>query len=119
MSEVGIGTLYDMNKSIMQQQSPLSEEALNEALNVVDKYFYDNKQYFMLLCHERRDYTLFNITNKIRRPSIDLKECLQNRGVILSIEKNNDGVIEIWLLCDEELPFAYFLFPYDEGVITV
>ena len=119
MAEVGMGSLYDMNRTIMQQQSPLSEQEIEEALNEVDKYFYSNKQYFMLLCHERRDYTLFNITNKIRRPSKDLKECLQNRGIILSIEKNCDGVIEIWLLCEEELPFVYFLFPYDEGVIEV
>ena len=83
MAEVGMGSLYDMNRTIMQQQSPLSEQEIEEALNEVDKYFYSNKQYFMLLCHERRDYTLFNITNKIRRPSKDLKECLQNRGIIL------------------------------------
>ena len=99
MAEVGMGSLYDMNRTIMQQQSPLSEQEIEEALNEVDKYFYSNKQYFMLLCHERRDYTLFDLGYETYydykekcKKTVDvlIDECLKNRGEIRGIDITKD-----------------------------
>lgn len=75
----------------------------------------------MLLCNERRDYTLFhkkNNSHKTYENMLDvLKECLTNRGQVKSIELDKvSQAIEIWLHIDEE-NFAYYLFPYDTGVI--
>ena len=118
MSEVSMGNLYDLNKSAMQNEKALSSSALRNKLDEIKNYFF-KKGYFMLLCHERRDYTVFNITelNKIGIAKKDLKECLINRGEILSIDRTEDGVAyEIWMRIDEEI-FVYYLFPYDMGVI--
>ena len=118
MSEVNLGTVYDINKNIMNSMTKLSNPALMNKLKKVEQYFLENRIYFMLLCHERRDYTLFRLTNKdshIEAASI-LKECLQNRGEVLDIERVDTGAFEIWIRTDDEA-FCYYLFPYDEAII--
>ena len=76
----------------------------------------------MLLCRERYDFTVFHLyeLQNENPPSIaakELIEILQNRGDILSIEKeNNTSTFEIWLKIDEEA-FAYYLFACDDWVI--
>jgi hypothetical protein len=78
----------------------------------------------MLLCHERRDYTLFRYTdNKNKEKDIqtieEMIECLLNRGQIKGIDITKDGIaIEIWISINGE-SFAYYFFPYDEGVIEI
>ena len=118
MSEVSMGNLYDLNKSAMQNEKALSSSALRNKLNEVKNHLF-TKGYFMLLCNERRDYTVFNIkaNENISIAKVDLKECLMNRGEILSIDKAEDGIAyEIWMRIEGEI-FVYYLFPYDMGVI--
>ena len=118
MSEVSMGNLYDLNKSAMQNEKVLSIFALRNKLDEVKSRFF-KKGYFMLLCHERRDYTVFNIKEdkNVNIAREDLKECLMNRGDIVSIDKTEDGVAyEIWMRIDGD-NFVYYLFPYDMGVI--
>lgn len=74
----------------------------------------------MLLSNEMRYYTIFScgygaMADPFHSSVID---CLNAIGPIKSIEKNNDGVIEIWCfsIVDEEL-HVFYLFPYDEGVV--
>lgn len=117
---MNIGTLYDMNKLAMQKEKPLSNEELLSKIDEIKNFcMFSNNQYYMLLNKERSDFTLFNLKdNKVEVVIGDgLKECLQNRGKILSIEKEeNSSAYEIWILIDNE-PFVYYFFPYDEGVI--
>lgn len=116
------GTLYDMNKQIMQTMKPMShlqlasvEPKLSEWFNmIIDTYA-------MLLCHERRDYTIFHLYEKQNSdpPAVatkELIECLMNRGEILSIDLNKDKAWEIWLKINNA-PYCYFLFKYDDAVI--
>ena len=73
----------------------------------------------MLLCHERRDYTLFNRNKQIllfNSPSSELATCIKNRGLPLSIDKLSDGNFEIWIRI-QGTPYCYYLFTYDSGVI--
>ena len=58
-----LGTLYDVNKNIVQtSEKELSQGVINskkeEIKNFLEK---TNNEYYMLLCHERRDYTLFDL----------------------------------------------------------
>lgn len=117
MEDVSLGTLYDMNKSILQNEKKMSINALNKKIKEMVNFF-SNGEYFMLLCHERRDYTIFQLTtlNKIKTVSEELKICLNNRGEILSIDKVPGDAYEIWIR-NEEGVFAYYLFHYDEAVI--
>lgn len=120
-------TLYDMNKQLIKQEKPMSKFAINEAkTDTVLPWIYNtfnNHQYYMLLCHERRDYTIFNAssTGADPREMADiLIECFINRDLKLySIaEDNTSSALEIWTGSDDDI-YCYYLFPYDEGVIEL
>ena len=118
MSEVALGTLYELNKSAMEKEKRMTNMALNKTLKEMESFF-DKGMYFMLLCHEQRDYTVFCLStkNKIKNATYELKLCLQNRGDILSIDPTEDGIAyEIWIRNMEGV-VVYYLFPYDEAVI--
>lgn len=125
MAEVNMGTLYDWNKSAMEQLKPLSEVELKDKLRAIREDLFLKGRYYMLLCHECRDYTLLTFiqpdaeyTNgefERKKMANELKECLENRGNILSIERETDAW-EIWIRNVEGV-FCYYLFPYDQGVI--
>ena len=77
----------------------------------------------MLLCHEQRDYTVFNLTTTddfaMYTPNILIDECLKNRGEIRSIELTaNKDAIEIWLVINKKA-YCYYFFDYTNGVIEV
>lgn len=119
-ANIGLGTLYDVNKQILSQMPELSEKRIKEeitnlALNLAEKKY----QYYALLNNEQRDYTIFNFCTKT--PAAlnfreDLFECLLNRGKVISIEAKAYDSYEIWLKIGEEV-FCYYFFPYDIGVL--
>lgn len=123
-SKMTLGTLYDFNKQLMSQAKKLRRIDFKDSLNQIKDFIKEkNNKYFMLLCKERSDYTVFVLfKNEDFNRQIfkkELSECLINRGQILSIEKTKDKqAYEIWIKIDEEV-FAYYLFPYDLGVIEV
>ena len=62
MAELNLGTLYDFNKEAMKNEKPLDPIQFNLKVNEVAVELQEREaQYWMLLCHERRDYTIFNI----------------------------------------------------------
>jgi hypothetical protein len=125
-SDITLGTTYEINKNLVEKyEKILSKEELEEKKQVILNYLQElNNFYFMLLCHERRDYTLFRYTdNKNKEKDIqtieEMIECLLNRGQIKGIDITKDGIaIEIWISINGE-SFAYYFFPYDEGVIEI
>lgn len=117
MGDVALGTLYDFNKSILASAEALKD--ISDKEQELKKFFKEN-EYFMLLCNELKDYTVFRLTteNKIDVAIKDLKECLNNRGEILSFEKTSDDfAFEVWMRIENEV-YLYFLFPYDNAVIV-
>lgn len=122
MAEVSMGTVYDMNKTASEKEELLNKPALGTRLKRIEKFIKEtNNTYFMLLNKETANYTLFNIQNKDRVDFAisELKECLINRGDIVSINLTEDkNAYEIWLR-NEDGDIAYFFFPYDLGVIEV
>lgn len=128
MSDINMGTLYNMNKAVILQnlkkEDFLCSQELAEKLSMIKQFCLDTKnKYFMLLNREKYDFTLFNLENKcddfeINRIFYDeLRECLQNRGKLLSIDlTEGKDACEIWIVTDDEA-FVYYLFPYDNGVI--
>lgn len=131
MAEVNLGmNLYDFNKQAMSQEKPLDFIMLNKAFKLIyktltDKFYggvesFNNNRYWMLLCNERHDYTVFRFEVDFDSKKFlkDLQECLLNRGAVLSIELTDEGNFEIWIrdeLTNEN--FVYYFFNYTEAVI--
>ena len=119
---------YEANKMLIAQNGKaISKSKLNVIIGDIAvrfrKWVWDNNhKYFMLLCKDRSDYTIFNMLednfnmNELKEA---LKDCIVNRGEAYDIhyEKDTDAY-EIWLKIDDEF-FAYYLFPYDIGVIEI
>ena len=122
MAELNLGTLYDFNKQLMKDEPPLDPIQFANKINEVVNTLHSCK-YIMLLCHERRDYTLFNLNKydwTIEALKEDISEVLSNRGIILAIDYQGTGAYEIWIKDNaSEECFAYYLFDYSMGVIEV
>lgn len=138
-TKISGATLYDLNKQIINQtENPMTDEDLYDALDyIVAPFFKKNIEqrinkddfdscYFMLLCREDNNYTLFNVRNYLdfQEPVLmacdELRICLKNRGKVYSIENTEDNyAIEIWLQDADKGMLCYYLFPYNEGVIEI
>lgn len=120
---ISMGNLYDLNKQIMNEKGkPLTHLELAAIQPKLEEWFnWIIDTYAMLLCHERRDYTIFHLyeNQNPNPPAVAASEligCLTNRGEILAIEENEDKAWEIWLKIDGEA-YCYYLFQYDNAVI--
>ena len=95
-------------------------QELKEKFTLLEEYTLEKfNHYYMLLCNDRKDYTVFHTTVLEDKHSVpnELMECLTNRGLIYGIDRTEDGVaIEIWLMIDNE-PYCYYFFPYDEAIV--
>lgn len=122
------GTMYEANKQLISQtQKPLTHLELAAIQPKLSEWFnWIIDTYAMLLCHERRDYTIFHLYENQNPdpPAVaakELIECLTNRGEVLTIEENADKAWEIWINIEDTAgkkePYCYYLFRYDEAVI--
>ena len=123
--DVSMGTLYDLNKEAYNKVMPYNLSDLNEHLEELYLWTLNNgSKYFMLLCKERNDYTIFNFSELTDKKyhygiTVDLKECLQNRGVILDIRYIVDNDCwEIWLRSAGE-NFMFMFFECNDFIIEV
>ena len=113
-------SLYEYSKQVVANEVPMDPILFNKKMIEVSMDMVEHT-YMMLLCHDRRDYTIFHIANTDKKIAAkEISETLCNRGKILLVDKQKDGSWEIWIrdsLTDEN--FAYYLFPYDDGVVEV
>ncbi len=133
-TKVAIGTLYDLNKGVIEKSvKALTQEELNNKKDlIIDFINNSNNEYYMMLCNERKDYTIFHRNKKNKDgefldrcegytgdyfEKVLIEECLPNRGQTKSIEWTEDkGALEIWISIDGE-SYCYYLFPYDTAII--
>lgn len=123
---LNLGTQYDFSKNMVSQLPALNEGNLNSKKEIVKNFIIKQSNfYYMLLCNEQKDYTVFHWNNiyddtgAMEIAKILVDECLKNRGEIRGIDlTENKDAIEIWLYIDEEA-FVYYFFPYDEAIIEV
>lgn len=127
MSDISLGTLYDVNKNlVLKNEIKLTDGVLNSKKEIITNFMRQiNNAYYMLLCNEKKDYTVFKMNDKdsddsIREiVSILVDECLKNRGEIRGIDLTKDkDAIEIWLIIEDEA-YCYYFFPYDAAIIEV
>ncbi|MDY0197663.1 MAG: hypothetical protein RBR68_07595 [Tenuifilaceae bacterium] len=119
-------TLYEINKQLMAKRDAMSEqEREDKKVEMIEWLFYELDKYYMLLCHEQRDYTLLVFASdndrrvKIENMVNEAIETLLNRGDIVDIDARiEESAISIWVKIGQD-SFCYYLFPYNSGVIEV
>ena len=123
---------YEANKQWFRQNGkPMSKFKFNQTIGdmqarICGWIWQDYTRYLMLLCNERKDYTLFHIRNfdtDDGRPEFKdaIIDCLNNRGVVYDIHLTEaKDAYEIWLKTFDDDDFhVYYLFRYDNGVIEI
>lgn len=119
-------SLYELNKTLYKSMPEITFNELQEKKKELRKWIDEQKsKYFMLLCRERSDYTVFHIyvpilidptVLPIEREIIDIV-CSRGRVKAMeTIEDNSENVIQFWVE-DNDAVYMYALFPYDVGVI--
>lgn len=121
-----MGTVYEVNKKLsLENDKPLDPIALNLKIKeIAEKMLVGD--FWMLLCNERRDYTIFDVkkgNQKETEPA--LRETLQNRGDVVTIFWNDKyQAWEIWVrdvnpLTTEKEDYMYLFFDYSSAIVEV
>ncbi len=118
---VELGTAYDINKNlVLKYEKELSDNELLIKTQELEKYISEkSNHYYMLLCHEKRDYSIFhtNVLEDIHSIPYELIDVLKTRGQIYGIDKTQDNIaIECWIVNNNEAS-CYYFFPYDAAII--
>lgn len=117
--------LYDFNKINMQNIKPYDPITLNRMCrktieDIWSRFNQGTYSYWMLLCRERNDYTIFRLEDSQEEFYSALLECLNNRGKVLDITKQPDDNYEIWIRdFDTNENVVYYLFDYNNAIIEV
>ena len=112
--------LYDLNKSVINQLNPMTPDEIIDNLNLIEEYYHKSENNFhMLLCKDYNYYTIFAFDDIITIEfTATVYDIIVSLGAVYSIENTEDGAIEIWIKPEgEEMPYAFYLFPYDAGVV--
>ena len=113
-------TLYDVNKNLVNNLEPLSKEMIQQKDELLKMYFKNTKNnHHMLLCSDYKYYTIFTHSMLVVKDfASTILEVVEELGTIYSIDITTDGAIEFWIKpFGESSPFAFYLFPYDAGVV--
>lgn len=110
--------MYEIVKQMVAKEKPMDAIKFNKTINEVANKMLDHT-YWMLLCRERNDYTVFYTPTKYGKViTKELIPTLRNRGQVLIIEEQPDGAFEIWIRDPKTKEnFAYYLFNYEQGVV--
>jgi hypothetical protein len=92
-------------------------------LIVADWYNKHKDNYYMLLCHERNYYTLFDMTreNAIGADlAYELQDTIRYVGAVHDISVDTNDMIAVWAKWrDTDNVHCFYLFPYGQGVVHV
>jgi hypothetical protein len=113
--------LYDVNKQAMNEINPMETIDLYTACFETTEKIWDHckkPHYWMLLCREKSDFTVFKLVASKDEFAEALIDCLENRGETLDITERPDGAYEIWIRIGNE-NVVYYLFDYDNAIIEV
>lgn len=116
--ETGV-TLYSLNKIACAKLPPMNQDQLAKAKEDIAKFISDSDDtYFFMISKELSYYTMFIADQESNETIADVAiECLENLGILVSVEYNENKVIEAWVRDDEGNAVIVFLIPYDQGVV--
>lgn len=115
--------LYELNRSIIDQQGALDEVAIAEKFNLINTFADDTKNnFYMLYGREINYFTVFakHENWELETLALAVMECLANIGTIHSIELTAEkDAVEIWVKDIQDLVTCMYLFPYDGGIVRI
>ena len=124
MSENSVGTMgtvYDFNK-LAYEKVKVPEQRKREMLANIGMWFSSDPKYFMFLCRELSDYTIFNFESfNYSKAKEELEELIHERGELLDIVYNhNNDTYEIWMRTKSDNQIhMYMLFDCNDFIITI
>ena len=121
MAEVEMGNLYELNKQVMSQLPPQSDEMMSHHWTVIGDWFgKSHERWFMLMCKERSDFTFIHINdNKFANAVKELQEVLEERGQVGAIQYvHGEDYFEIWVKDNDEA-FVFMLFEAEWMIVEV
>lgn len=117
-------TNYEIHKQLFQKIDPPDRTKLKKLFSSVGAWFSTDIEcnYYMLLCREKNDYTVFHFNNmNYDQGQQSVQRLLENRGTILDIiYVHGQDAYECWIKekSSSEV-YMYMLFPYNWGVIEI
>lgn len=124
-AKVNAGSLYSMNKQLFKQLKPPSKAAIDLELANIGAWFSSNfeTKYYMLLCKERSDYTLFHLENFNYDKAIqELREVLEERGDIMGFDFiHGENAYQCWVRerDEEHQVYMFMLFDADWMIVEI
>lgn len=126
MGNVELGTIYDINKAIYHEKDLLPETLTKELYKKVYLWFKEKAlcgaNYYMFLCRDRQDYTIFNFIKYNPQKGLDeLKDLINSRGKLKDIVYNEKyNYYEFWIYVEAlDKEYLYILFPCDDFIIEI
>ena len=122
MADVVLGDLYTLNRSLLAKKDPMEEQEIITNIANISAWFSSKyeQHYYMLLCRERFDFTVFHIVDShYYEASQELRELIQERGELMSMNYDHENkYFEIWIrIGDNPEPYLYLLFDCDDWII--
>lgn len=116
--------LYELNRSIIEQQGALDADALTEKFELINTFATNTKNdFYMLYGREINYFTVFTKHEKweLETLALAVTECLANIGSVYSIELTAEkDAVEIWVKdIHQDLLTCMYLFPYDGGIVRI
>lgn len=117
--------LYEINQNSVMNLPPLSKEQIQEKAEKLTSWSkeYQDNEHFMLLCHNFRYYTVFEKSHLYQQDANfgeTVTECIAAFPIVYSFDYDEENKSwEIWacLESNNKTPEAFYLFPYEAGVI--
>lgn len=124
MADIECGTVYDLARAQLQDAAPLDEYEIRNLFSNIAAWFSVDitDQYYMLLCRELADYTVFNfLSMNYDKGKSELLEVIQSRGSVIRVDYNHEQkYFEIWVRYNKDHePHMYAFFPCNDFVIEV
>lgn len=115
---INMGNLYEINKNIMKQLEPLTEEQINEFKQRVEKWNEEKNYTYLLYGKEISYFSLFlKSENKDSKLGKYVVECIDSIGDFIYYDIRKDYV-EIWVKeSAEQKETLLYLFNFNNGVI--
>lgn len=119
-----LGTLYEFNQMAYKQVKPIAPAKASEMIFNIGMWFSSDPtyKYFMLLCRELNDYTIFDFRSyNYSKGEEELSELIHSRGQVLDIQYDHENDnYDIWIKSKQDgEPHMYKLFDCNDFVIPI